>query len=157
MEVATAIPADADSLADVFLQARRAAMPWLPVLHTDEDVRRYVAEAVLGDCEVLVVRRDHEPVAFLALQEEMVEHLYVRPDSQGSGLGSALLEAAKARRPGGLCLWVFQRNRRARSFYRRRGFAEVELTDGAGNEEREPDALLAWTGGSPATRPTSPP
>jgi hypothetical protein len=32
----------------------------------------------------------------------------------------------------------------ARSFYERRGLRLVELTDGAGNEEREPDALYEW-------------
>jgi GNAT superfamily N-acetyltransferase len=74
------------------------------------------------------------------------EDRYVEPDAQRSGIGSALLEAAKTRRPAGLRLWVFQRNHAARAFYAQHGFAEVELTDGADNEEREPDVLLAWTG-----------
>jgi putative acetyltransferase len=38
-----------------------------------------------------------------------------------------------------LRLWTFQRNAGARRFYERNGFAAVELTDGLGNEEREPD------------------
>ena len=75
-----------------------------------------------------------------------MEHLYVRPDAQRTGIGTALIEAAKERRPAGLRLWVFQRNEAARAFYARHDFTEVELTDGAGNEEREPDVLLAWTG-----------
>lgn len=33
-----------------------------------------------------------------------------------------------------------------RRFIAEHGFAEVELTDGADNEEREPDVLLAWKG-----------
>jgi GNAT superfamily N-acetyltransferase len=149
MKVEPATPRDADALAALFLEARRAAMPWLPELHSDEDVRSYLAERVLRDCEVLVVRRRREPAAFLALRGDMVEHLYVRPDAQRAGLGSALLDAAKARRPAGLRLWVFQRNHGARAFYARRGFTELRLTDGADNEEREPDALLWW----PGTRP----
>jgi len=44
-------------------------------------------------------------------------------------------------------LWVFQRNERARAFYRRHGFVLVEETDGAGNEERTPDARYAWARG----------
>jgi ribosomal protein S18 acetylase RimI-like enzyme len=76
----------------------------------------------------------------------MVEHLYVKPDAQRAGIGSTLLDAAKARRPAGLRLWVFQRNEGARAFYAKHGFAEVERTDGAANEEREPDVLLAWPG-----------
>lgn len=100
------------------------------------------------------VQRTEDPVAFLALGGDMVEHLNVRPDSQRTGIGTALLDAAKARRPAGLRLWVFQRNQGALSFYSRHGFVEIELTDGAGNDEREPDVLLAWPG-RPAVRPLS--
>jgi len=47
-----------------------------------------------------------------------------------------------------LQLWTFQRNARARAFYEKRGFALVRLTDGADNEEGEPDALYLWTRGA---------
>jgi hypothetical protein len=39
----------------------------------------------------------------------------------------------------------FSANRRARRFYEARGFALVRETDGAGNEEKGPDALYRWT------------
>jgi putative acetyltransferase len=106
-------------------------MPWLPALHSADEDRRFFADRVFQECEVLVVRREGRPVAFLALSGHMVEHLYVEPEAQRNGFG-------------GLQLWSFQRNRRAREFYARRGFAEVRLTDGADNEEREPDVLMAW-------------
>ena len=44
-----------------------------------------------------------------------------------------------------LQLWTFQRNLSARRFYEARGFALVEQTDGARNEEKEPDARYLWT------------
>ena len=44
-----------------------------------------------------------------------------------------------------LHLWTFQRNAQARRFYEARSFALVKETDGAGNEEKEPDALYLWT------------
>ena len=147
MEIEVAGPADADALAALFTASRSAAMPWLPRLHSAAEDRRFMAEQVIwASDEVLVVRRDGRPVAFLALRGAMVEHLYVEPGAQREGIGSALLEAAKARRPAWLRLWVFQRNEGAVAFYERHGFAEVERTDGAGNEEREPDVLLAWPG-----------
>jgi ribosomal protein S18 acetylase RimI-like enzyme len=74
----------------------------------------------------------------------MVEHLYVQPDFQRAGIGSALLEVAKSRRPGALRLWVFQRNHGARAVYARHGFTEVRFTDGPDNEEQEPDVFLAY-------------
>jgi GNAT superfamily N-acetyltransferase len=136
-------PQDAAAIAALFAAARRDAMPWLPVLHTPEEDRRFFA-GVLAGAEVLVARRGGEPVGFLALHGDEVEHLYVRPDAQRAGIGTRLLEAAQARRPGGLELWAFQRNERALAFYARHGFRELRRTDGADNEEREPDVRLGW-------------
>jgi GNAT superfamily N-acetyltransferase len=68
----------------------------------------------------------------------------VLPQLQGRGVGSELLEIAK-RSFDRLQLWTFQRNAPARRFYEARGFALVEQTDGAGNEEKEPDARYLWT------------
>ena len=143
MEIEAAAATDADAVAAVFRAARDAAMPWLPVLHGEAEDRRFFAGVIAG-CEVLVVRREGHVVAFVALGDELVEHLYVRPDAQRAGIGSALLEAAKGRRPHGLRLWTFERNQGARAFYARHGFTEVRFTDGSGNEERQPDVLLAW-------------
>ncbi len=81
------------------------------------------------------------------VHEGELTHLYVAPEAQNQGIGSALLEHAKAESPDGLYLWVFQKNEGARRFYERHGFRLVELTDGAGNMEREPDARYEWTSG----------
>jgi ribosomal protein S18 acetylase RimI-like enzyme len=56
-----------------------------------------------------------------------IEAIYVRPDAQRRGLGSALLAAAAAdlrdRGFEGLVLWVLTDNAPARAFYERVGFA----------------------------------
>ena len=83
-----------------------------------------------------------------------MEHLYVRPELQGRGVGSALLDVAKAS-GGRLPPLVFQRNAGARRFYERHGLRLVELTNGAANEEREPDVLYEWRPLNPA-RPGRP-
>jgi GNAT superfamily N-acetyltransferase len=142
--IEAARPDDADAISALFLAARRAAMPWLAEVHDEAGVRRHFATRVLPETEVLVARRDGELLGFLALAGSEVGHLYVRPDAQRAGLGSALLAAAKARRPGGLELWAFQRNAGALAFYARHGFAERYRTDGSANEEREPDVRLGW-------------
>jgi GNAT superfamily N-acetyltransferase len=144
VEIEPATPSDANAVAATFGAARRTAMPWLPRLHTEAEDRSHFAD-VIRECEVLVVRRTGQSIAFIALKDDTVEHLYVRPEAQRAGIGSALLRAAQSRRPSGLRLWTFQRNQGARAFYAHHGFVEVELTDGSANEEREPDALLAWT------------
>lgn len=86
----------------------------------------------------------------LATRPGWVEQLYVRPASQGRGLGRALLDRAKAHSDGQLQLWVFTRNTRARCFYGRAGFTVAEETDGAGNEEHQP--TRATTGSAPRVR-----
>ncbi len=71
------------------------------------------------------------------------------PELAGQGVGSALLDVVKSLRPRGFCLWVFESNTPASSFYARRGCVELERTDGSGNEERSPDLKLAWPGADP--------
>ena len=57
-----------------------------------------------------------------------------------------MLALAMKSNPAGLSLWVFEENTSARSFYARAGFAEVERTDGRGNEEQVPDVRMVWEG-----------
>ncbi|HKE50210.1 MAG TPA: GNAT family N-acetyltransferase [Actinomycetes bacterium] len=135
---------DAAALATIHVESRTAAMPWLPVLQPLDDVVAYMAGTVLVHQQVWVAEANGEPVGFAAVGGDMLNHLYIAPEWQGRGVGGALLEAARSGRDR-LELWVFQRNRRARTFYERRGFVLVKQTDGAGNQERTPDALYAWT------------
>jgi GNAT superfamily N-acetyltransferase len=144
MALRPAEAADAPDVADVFLSARAEAMPYLPDLHTHDETRSWIRDVVLPTYEVVVAEADGRLAGFAALDVDMLGHLYVHPDLQGRGVGDALLARAKELRPDGFRLWVFQRNSDARGFYERRGLRLVQLTDGEGNEEREPDALYEW-------------
>jgi len=136
-------PRDGDAVADVFLAAL-AEMTYLPDLHTEQETRTFVKEVLLPNNEVWVVEEDGRVVAFAGLGDELLRHLWVHPEAQNRGIGAALLALVKARRPRGIRLWVFQRNVGARRFYERHGFKLVELTDGSGNPEGEPDSLYEW-------------
>jgi GNAT superfamily N-acetyltransferase len=132
---------DVEAIVAVF-EPSFATLDFLPVLHTHEDH--------LGFFGRLVERADvflHEDGAvrgFAALDGDMLSHLYVVPAAFGRGVGSALFAEATRRRPDGFTFWVFQANQRARRFYEARGCVPVRFTDGAGNEERTPDALYEW-------------
>ena len=141
-------PADAPVVAEIFLAARAEAMPYLPEVHTDDETRIWIGDVVLSRSEVVVAEIGDRLAGFAALDADLLDHLYVHPDLQRRGVGEALLARAKELRPDGFRLWVFQRNTDARRFYERHGFRLVELTDGAGNEEREPDALYEWRPGA---------
>lgn len=107
----------------------------------------------MAEQEVWVAEEGGLVVGFVALSDDLLDHIYVQPDAQGRGLGGALLDTAKRRRPDGFALWVFQQNEGARRFYERHGLRLVRETDGSGNEERTPDALYEWRpAGGRATR-----
>lgn len=137
-------PRDADAVAEVFI-ASFDTLTFLPKLHTNEETIDFIANKVMPEQEVFVAEEQGMIVGFLALGHlDTLEHLYVHPDSQGRGIGGALLERAKERMPEGFSLWVFQQNLQARRFYERRGLSLIERTEGAGNEERMPDARYEW-------------
>jgi ribosomal protein S18 acetylase RimI-like enzyme len=142
-----AVPEDAAVLTDIHVRARRESMSYLPDTNSAEEVLAWIREVVLTHDEVWVAARGEDVVGFLALSDDLLYHLYVYPEDQGQGAGSALLDLVKELRPGGFRLWVFQRNEQARGFYEHRGLRLVELTDGSENEEREPDALYEWRPG----------
>jgi len=141
-----ALSSDATAVAALHLAARRHAMPYLPELRSDDGVRAWTRETLLPKAEVWIAEIGGKPVGYLALVDDILDHLYVGPGHQGQGVGSLLLAKAKALRPAGLRLYAFQRNRRARAFYEARGFAPVDFSDGAGNQEQEPDVLYEWRG-----------
>jgi putative acetyltransferase len=134
---------DADAIASV-LTASFRLLTFLPMLHTAEEDRRFIATVILRDCEVTVAEDDSGIVSFLARSGEEVRLLYTRPDRIGSGAGTQLIEAAKRSRVAVLELWCFQANTRARRFYEARGFRAIRFTDGADNEERMPDIRYRW-------------
>jgi GNAT superfamily N-acetyltransferase len=140
---------DADAIADVWLAAFRETYSFPPA-HTDAEVREWVRSGLLPRTETWVVEADGAVVAFMSLRGEGVEQLYVRQPWTGRGIGSRLLARAKERRSEGLELWTFQVNAGARRFYERHGFVVAEMTDGAANEERQPDVRYVWAGASAA-------
>jgi ribosomal protein S18 acetylase RimI-like enzyme len=136
--------ADAASVADVWLASFKATYPFPPA-HPDEDVRRWIREEIVPRDETWVaVEPDGAIVGFMSLRDDDLDHLYVRPDRFDRGIGSRFVELAKQRRPGGLGLYTFQVNDRARAFYERRGFTVERLGTGESNEERQPDVRYIW-------------
>lgn len=146
LRIGLAGPADAAEIADLYLAARAAALPYLRRVHSDEDTRAWIAGVMLRRGTTWAAREGGAILGFLHLLDDHVDQLYLRPDAWRRGIGSRLLDMAKAARPGGLSLYCFQRNARARAFYERHGFSPAAFGDGSGNEEGEPDVLYRWAG-----------
>jgi len=136
-------PEDADAIGEAFV-ASLETLTFLPRLHTPEETRRFISEIVPRDHEIWVAEEDGRVVGLVAVGENTLGHLYVHPDAQGRGIGTALLDKTKELRPNGFTLWTFPQNHRACSFYERRGLHAIRFTDGNGNEEKLPDVQYEW-------------
>jgi GNAT superfamily N-acetyltransferase len=128
-----------------------AALPWLAGLHTPEEDHAFFRDRVYAECEVWGATEAGAAevsalLGFIAFRDGFIDQLYVLPQAQGRGVGSALLAKAKSRFAR-FSLWTFQRNERARGFYEARGFVLAEETDGSRNEEKEPDVRYVWERG----------
>src|SRR5664279_4585312 len=107
---------DAGAITSVLVASRAAAMPYLPRLYDDEQTGAFITHVVLLQCRVWVAESSQtgEVVGFAALEDDLLEHLYLRPDVQRQGVGTHLLDEARAASPAGLTLRVFTRNTAAR-------------------------------------------
>jgi chorismate mutase/GNAT superfamily N-acetyltransferase len=143
--------ADAQAIADLYTEARVAAVPMMPpALHTNEEDRAYFASRLARPShEAWVAERDGELLGYALIDPVWLDHLFIRADATGSGVGSVLLDLVKSLRPDGFSLWVFESNTGARRFYAHHGFVELERTDGSSNEEQAPDVRMAWPGRDP--------
>jgi GNAT superfamily N-acetyltransferase len=119
-----AIVAIVNAAADAYrgvIPADRWQEPYMPASELDEEI---AAGVVFWGCEI-----DGELVGIMGVQPvgdvDLIRHAYVSPDSQGRGVGGALLEqlAGSAARPMLVGTWAAADW--AIRFYTRHGFEQV--------------------------------
>jgi ribosomal protein S18 acetylase RimI-like enzyme len=138
--------ADAAVIARIHVTSRLAAMPYLPPQErSHEQVTRWIRDVVLRQCRTWVAVRDAEIMGYAALDGDLLEDLYLRPDARRQGIGTLLLDEVRRHSPDGLSLYVFQQNTEARAFYEHHGFTVLDTNDGERNMENLPDLTLRWT------------
>ena len=135
------VPVDEKNLADAaFVHAeswrashREICSPEFVAAHTTLRQTEYL-RGELAQGKQLFLLRDPEPVGVVSVWGDLIENLYVRPERQGLGYGTALLEFAvsRCREPQ---LWILSSNEKARRFYEARGFRLI------GREKRLSDTL----------------
>ncbi|BFO20604.1 GNAT family N-acetyltransferase [Streptomyces sp. KM77-8] len=140
-----ALPSDAGAAAGVWLRSFAAALPDVVRPRSDGEVRDYFRQVLVPLRETWVAEAaDAGVVGVMVLEGEELDQLYLAPEWRGRGIGDLFVALAKERSPGGLALWTFQVNTPAHRFYERHAFTAVRRTDGAGNEERQPDVRYVW-------------
>src|SRR5919108_3169785 len=90
-------PEDFDAVTILWRVSREKSLPEFQrakghFFYEDQD---YFRDHVLKEDKVFVVEIDERPVAFMAMRDDFIDHLYVHPDYQNRGIGKILLEYAR--------------------------------------------------------------
>lgn len=94
-----------------------------------EEIKKYVPQALNGIAHLIVTENDSKcPVAFMGVEEQKLEMLFITPEERGNGLGKRLIRygidnySIKE-------LAVNEQNPLAKGFYEHMGFQVYKRTD----------------------------
>ena len=125
VEVVQYRPGYRDTLVDLW-RTSFALGVGAPVPNPVDDHRRFFDEHMLVETTVHLALLGDVLVGFGAFTPESVVQLYVQVDHLRQGIGTRLLDVAKANSNGRLWLYTFVTNVNAQRFYERHGFDVVE-------------------------------
>ena len=132
---------DLDAVMQIWLQANLDAHAFIPASFWEahfEMVRDLLPQAELYVHEDAGTRQID---GFIGLTENHIEGIFVVKSARSKGIGKALLDYAKSRKPR-LDLSVYQKNERALAFYRREQF--VVQSEGIDKDTNEADIQMLW-------------
>ena len=104
--------------------------------HNFYEDQTYFRNEILKKNHVWVVEVDHRPAAFMAIENDFIDQLYVHPKYQRCGIGKALLAFARSKSPEHLWLYTLQSNVNAQAFYEKNGFVAEKYGISPENEPR---------------------
>jgi ribosomal protein S18 acetylase RimI-like enzyme len=117
---------------------------WMPRVHSHADVLRHYQAEEMTKRHTLVAVDGSRVRGFVTMAKGgFITALFVEEPSRNQGIGGMLLERAKRELSPEVNLYTFQANEKARAFYQRHGFTEINRTTGD-NEENLPDILMEW-------------
>ena len=133
---------DLDAAMQIWLQANLDAHAFIPASFWRghfEIVRDMLPQAELYVHENEATRQID---GFIGLTENHIEGIFVAKSARSKGIGRALLEYAKSRRPR-LTLSVYQKNQQALAFYRREQF--TVQSEGIDEDTNEAELQMLWS------------
>ena len=133
---------DLDTVMQIWLHGNLDAHAFIPASFWEahfEMVRDMLLQAELYVHENKAPRQID---GFIGLTENHIEGIFVAKAARSKGIGKALLEYAKSRKPC-LTLSVCQKNQRALAFYRREQF--VVQSEGIDEDANEAEIQMLWT------------
>lgn len=105
-----------------------------------KQIKEYVPQALGGVAHLVVAEREHGvPIAFMGIEHQRLEMLFLSPTERGKGLGRRLLQLG-IQDYGVTELTVNEQNPQAVGFYKYLGFETYKRTER--DEEGNPYPLL---------------
>ena len=105
-----------------------------------ETIKNYVPEALRNISHLLIAQNENEvPVAFMGIENQKLEMLFISPEERGKGLGKKLLQYG-IKNYSINELAVNEQNPQAKGFYEHMGFEVYKRTDC--DEQGNPYPLL---------------
>ena len=133
---------DLDAVMQIWLHGNLDAHPFIPAsFWTDhfETVRDMLPQAELYVHENEATRQID---GFIGLTGNHIEGIFVAKAARSKGVGKALLEYAKSRKPS-LTLSVYQKTERALAFYQREQF--TVQSEGIDEDTNEAELQMLWS------------
>lgn len=128
IEVEERTPLLIDQLTELWEESVKATHLFLSDKEIEE-IKKYVPQALNGIAHLIVTENDRNcPVAFMGVEEQKLEMLFITPEERGNGLGKRLIQygidnySIKE-------LAVNEQNPLAEGFYEHMGFQVYKRTD----------------------------
>ena len=136
---------DFDAITILWRISREKSLPDFQIEkgHFFYEDRDYFQNHVLKENRIWVVETAQQPIAFMAMNRDFVDQLYIDPAYWRQGIGNTLLEFAKKLSPEHVWLYTLQINVNARAFYEKNGFV-AEKFGVSPPPESEPDVEYHW-------------
>ena len=133
---------DLDTVMQIWLHGNLDAHAFIPASFWTEHFE--MVRDLLPQAELYVHENEapRQIDGFIGLTENHIEGIFVAKAARSKGIGKALLEYAKSRKPC-LTLSVYQKNERAIAFYRREQF--VVQAEGTDEDTNEAEIQMLWT------------
>jgi putative acetyltransferase len=115
---------DVEDLLDVWFQASSLAHPFLDSAFIEKE-KANVREVYLPNTDTWVFKVKDQIGGFISMIENEVGAIFVRPEFQGGGIGTRLMNHVSGFNEE-LVVEVFERNVKGMSFYEQYGFEQVK-------------------------------
>jgi len=112
-----------------------AETPWIGPPNPVAEVTAFWSGCFAGVETAWVAMQAGALVGFCVREDDNISGLYVARAARGQGVGKHLLDLAKRDRTW-ITVWAYEKNIRARAFYRREGLVEI------GRDLEDPSGLI---------------